>query len=235
MDHVIHGTGTVNPDQQRHEGSAATTSSRWPAGDTAELRLRLSRRRRARGSTWVATMQARQAEADDFYAALTPPAATADEALILRQAFAGLLWSKQFFHYDVEEWLDGDPAGPRAAAEPAERPERRRGATSTTATSSRCPTRGSTRGTRHGTSAFHCVALAHVDPEFAKDQLLLLCREWYMHPNGQLPAYEWSFGDVNPPVHAWAALRVFEIDGSTDCRLPRADACTSCCSTSRGG
>ena len=83
--------------------------------------------------------------------------------------------------------------------------------------------------------AFHCVALAHVDPTFAKDQLILLCREWYMHPNGQLPAYEWAFGDVNPPVHAWAALRVFEIDGGTRLRLPRAASSTSCCSTSPGG
>ena len=83
--------------------------------------------------------------------------------------------------------------------------------------------------------AFHCVALAHVDPEFAKDQLLLMCREWYMHPNGQLPAYEWTFGDVNPPVHAWAALRVFEIDGVDRLRRSSSASSTSCCSTSRGG
>ena len=76
--------------------------------------------------------------------------------------------------------------------------------------------------------AFHCVALAPVDPDFAKDQLLLMCREWYMHPNGQLPAYEWDFGDVNPPVHAWAALRVFEIDGATRLRTSSSASSTSC-------
>ena len=83
--------------------------------------------------------------------------------------------------------------------------------------------------------AFHCVALAHVDPEFAKEQLILLCREWYMHPNGQLPAYEWAFGDVNPPVHAWAALRVYEIAGDGDVRRSSSASSTSCSSTSRGG
>ena len=96
------------------------------------------------------------------------------------------------------------------------------GATSTTATSSRCRDTWEYPWYAAWDLAFHCVALAHVDPAFAKDQLLLLCREWYMHPNGQLPAYEWAFGDVNPPVHAWAALRVFEIDGGHGLRLPRA-------------
>ena len=103
----------------------------------------------------------------------------------------------------------------RAAATPT-------GGTSTTSTSSRCPTPWEYPWFAAWDLAFHCVALAHVDPAFAKDQLLLLCREWYMHPNGQLPAYEWAFGDVNPPVHAWAALAVFEIDGGTRLRLPRA-------------
>ena len=132
-----------------------------------------------------------------------------------------MLWSKQFYHYDVRRWLDGDPAQPPP---PAER------------------LTGRNAHWRHLDNmdvismpdtweypwyaawdlAFHCIALAHVDPEFAKAQLLLLGREWYMHPNGQLPAYEWQFGDVNPPVHAWAALRVFEIDGSQRHRLPRA-------------
>jgi hypothetical protein len=158
---------------------------------------------------------ARRAEADAFYAALTPPGTTPDEARVLRQALAGMLWGKQFFHYDVARWLDGDPALPPP-------PEARH--------------RGRNAGWRHLNNrdvismpdaweypwyaawdlAFHCVPLAHVDPRFAKDQLLLLLREWYTHPAGQLPAYEWSFGDVNPPVHAWAALRVFAIDGGGD-------------------
>jgi hypothetical protein len=167
------------------------------------------------GAEFEQVMRARQKEADDFYAGLTPPAATVDEALVMRQAFAGMLWSKQFYHYDVRTWLEGDPGQP---APPAGRRA------------------GRNAGWQHHDSldvmsmpdkweypwyaawdlAFHCVALAYLDPEFAKAQLLLLCREWFMHPNGQLPAYEWAFGDVNPPVHAWAALRVFHIDGGRD-------------------
>ena len=146
-----------------------------------------------------------------------------------------MLWSKQFFHYDVERWLDGDPAGAAAARESRQPAATTTGATSTTPTSSRCPTSGSTPGTRRGTSRSTASRSRRVDPQFAKEQLLLLCREWFMHPNGQLPAYEWDFGDVNPPVHAWAALRVFEIDGSHDYDVPRAHASRSCCSTSRGG
>ena len=132
----------------------------------------------------------------------------------MRQAFAGMVWSQQFYHYDVERWLEGDrPVSPPAAR-----------------------LSGRNAGWRHLDNrdilampdkweypwyaawdvAFHCVVLAHLDPAAAKHQLLLLCREWYMHPNGQIPAYEWCFGDVNPPVHAWAALTVFRIDGGTD-------------------
>ncbi len=139
------------------------------------------------------------------------PGLTDDERHVQRQAWAGLLWSKQFYHYSVELWLRGDPAGPPP---PDER------------------TRSRNAGWVHFTAqdvlsmpdkweypwfaawdlVFHCIALAHVDPEWAKRQLVLLLREWYMHPNGQLPAYEWDFGDVNPPVHAHAARRVFEIE-----------------------
>ena len=167
------------------------------------------------GEDFESVLRTREREADEFYAELTPAGASPDEALVLRQALAGMLWSKQFFHFDVKRWLDGDPAGPPP-------PESRR-----------C---GRNRQWTHLNNldvlsmpdtweypwfaawdlAFHCVALAHVDPEFAKEQLVLLCREWYMHPNGQLPAYEWRFGDVNPPVHAWAALRVWDIDGDRD-------------------
>jgi hypothetical protein len=218
-DHVVHGAATVNPDR------IGTKGALWyrldvPAGGRAVLRLRLTDGTALPGSaaldgSFDEVMAARKAEADAFYAALTPPAATADEALVLRQALAGMLWGKQFFHYDVARWLDGDPAGPPP-------PARRRS--------------GRNAGWRHLNNAdvismpdpweypwyaawdlaFHCVPLAHVDPRFAKDQLILLLREWFTHPGGQLPAYEWAFGDVNPPVHAWAALRVFECDGSWD-------------------
>ena len=214
-DHVVHGADTVNRDEV---GTKAALRYRLTvdAGATATIELRLG----ADGAPTAhepadAVLAARQRDADAFYAALLPADATDDERNVARQAFAGMLWGKQFFHFDVARWLDGDPAGPPP-------PEGRRW--------------GRNREWRHLNNAdvmsmpdpweypwyaawdlaFHCVPLAHVDAQFAKDQLLLLCREWYMHPNGQLPAYEWSFGDVNPPVHAWAALRVFEIDGGTD-------------------
>jgi hypothetical protein len=157
----------------------------------------------------------RQAEADAFYATLAPSDASADEVLVMRQAFAGMLWSKQFFHYDVEQWLNGDPGLPPP---PASRLEGRNAAWRhlNNADVISMPDKWEYPWYAAWDLAFHCVTLARVDPEFAKSQLLLLCRVWYMHPNGQLPAYEWALGDVNPPVHAWAALRVFELDGSSD-------------------
>ncbi len=162
-----------------------------------------------------AVMRERRAEADAYYASLTPEDATADETLVLRQAFAGMLWSKQFYHYDVERWLTGDPGQPMPPAE--------RGALRNADWQQfhaldvlSMPDTWEYPWFAAWDLAFHCVALAHVDAGFAKRQLILLCREWYMHPSGQLPAYEWNFADVNPPVHAWAALRVFEIDGSRD-------------------
>ncbi|MDQ3500003.1 MAG: glucosidase [Actinomycetota bacterium] len=210
-DHVLGDADSVNP------ARTGTKAAMWyrlsvPAGGEDTIELRLS----PKGSRPTkAIFTRRRTEADKFYAALTPPGVTDNEASVMRQAFAGMLWSKQFYHYDVDRWLDGDPAGPRP-------PRARLG--------------GRNYEWRHLNNsdvismpdtweypwyaawdlAFHTVALAHVDPDFAKGQLLLMLREWYMHPNGQLPAYEWAFGDVNPPVHAWAALRVFEIDGSTD-------------------
>ena len=133
----------------------------------------------------------------------------------MRQAFAGMMWGKQFFHYDVDRWLDGDPGQPPPPI------ERHRGRNHLWPHLNNhdvisMPDPWEYPWYASWDLAFHCVALAHVDPAFAKDQLLLLCREWYMHPNGQIPAYEWSFDDVNPPVHAWAAMRVFEIDGCRD-------------------
>jgi hypothetical protein len=134
---------------------------------------------------------------------------------VLRQAVAGLMWGKQFFHYDVERWLEGDPAGPPPP------PGRRSGRNAAWRHLNNhdvisMPDPWEYPWYAAWDLAFHCIPIAHVDPAFAKDQLLLMLREWFMHPNGQLPAYEWAFGDVNPPVHAWAALRVFEIDGSRD-------------------
>ena len=130
----------------------------------------------------------------------------------MRQAFAGLLWSKQFYHYVVRDWLDGDPGQPAAAARAPAAAATATGRTSTTPTSSRCPTSGSTRGTPPGTSPSTASRSRWSIPSSPRSSSLLLLREWYMHPNGQLPAYEWAFGDVNPPVHAWAAWRVYKIE-----------------------
>jgi len=222
-DHVISGAATVNPER------TGTKCAFWyqvtvPPGQTAELRLRLrpapgsARGGRAAdplGAQFRRVLAARRAEADEFYAGLTPREASADEAMVMRQAFAGLLWSKQLFYYDVKRWLDGDPGQPA--------PPRQR----LTGRNSRwghfdafdimsMPDKWEYPWYAAWDLAFHCVALAHVDPAFAKYQLILLCREWFQHPNGALPAYEWDFGDVNPPVQAWAALEVFAIDGARD-------------------
>ncbi len=153
----------------------------------------------------------RQAEADEFYATVVPAGLDADAAAVMRQALAGLLWSKQFYHYDVRTWLDGDPAQPPPPA------SRRHGRNRDwqhlyNADVISMPDKWEYPWYAAWDLAFHCVPLALVDGDFAKDQLVLMLREWYMHPNGQLPAYEWSFGDVNPPVHAWAAWRVYKID-----------------------
>jgi hypothetical protein len=212
--HVIAGEATVNPEQT---GTKAAFRYRLTVagGESVELQLRLRSADAGPRQSWPFVVAARQAEADQFYATLTPAGTTEDEADVMRQAFAGMLWSKQFFHYDVERWLDGDPAGPPP-------PEERKTARNAewrhlnNADVISMPDKWEYPWFAAWDLAFHCVALASVDARFAKDQLLLMCREWYMHPNGQLPAYEWNFGDVNPPVHAWAALRVFEIDGSTD-------------------
>ncbi len=223
-DHVVAGRDTVNPSLTGTKGSLHYRLT-VPAGASTEIRLRFASRdgnAAADGGAagddladgWERTLAGRRREADEFYADLGGNV-PADHAPVLRQALAGMIWSKQFYHYDVERWLEGDPSQPTP---PAERGH------------------GRNSGWRHLDNhnilsmpdtweypwyaawdlAFHCVALAHVDPGFAKHQLRLLCREWYMHPNGQLPAYEWAFGDVNPPVQAWAALRVFQIDGARD-------------------
>ena len=212
-DHVVHGLPTVNPAQT---GTKAALSYRLDvaAGETRTIELRLAEQP-GLGNDFASVFDARRREADEFYAELTPPHASADEALVLRQAFAGMLWSKQFFHYDVRRWLAGDPTQPPP---PAARLEGRN--SDWTHLDNRdvisMPDTWEYPWYAAWDLAFHCVALAHVDPEFAKSQLVLLGREWYMHPSGQLPAYEWEFGDVNPPVQAWAALRVYEIAGDND-------------------
>ena len=153
----------------------------------------------------------RRKEADEFYDDLIPKQLSADARSVQRQAFAGMLWSKQFYHYVVKEWLDGDPAMPK----PPESRKRGRNHNWTYLYNSdviSMPDKWEYPWYAAWDLAFHCIPLALVDSEFAKSQLILMLREWYMHPNGQIPAYEWAFGDVNPPVHAWAALRVYQIE-----------------------
>ena len=153
----------------------------------------------------------RQKEADDFYASRVPKDISEDARSVMRQALSGMLWSKQFYHYDVLTWLTGDPTQPPP-------PEQRWNGRNKDWTQLynddviSMPDKWEYPWYAAWDLAFHCVALAIIDPDFAKDQLVLLLREWYMNPNGQLPAYEWAFSDVNPPVHAWAAWRVYKIE-----------------------
>jgi hypothetical protein len=153
----------------------------------------------------------RKAQADEFYASRIPQQLSDDAKNVMRQAYAGMLWSKQFYHFDVKTWLEGDPAGPPP---PKERLHGRDKDWTHLYNDDiiSMPDKWEYPWYAAWDLAFHCIPLAIVDPDFAKEQLILLLREWYMHPNGQLPAYEWAFGDVNPPVHAWAAWRVYKIE-----------------------
>lgn len=219
-DYLIRGDhGAVNP-QQQGTRAAVHHQITVPAGGNVRLRWRLSEGTRVRPfDAFDATLAARQHEADEFYAELQAGMADADERSIQRQALAGLIWNKQFYYYDIPEWLNGDPGQP---APPLERLHGRNNDWEhlNNANILSMPDKWEYPYYCVWDSAFQCIPLALIDPEFAKQQLILLLREWYMHPNGQIPAYEWNFSDVNPPVHAWAAYRVFQIDrnrcGRTD-------------------
>jgi hypothetical protein len=202
----------VNPERVGSKAAAHYTLS-IPARGSATVRLRLTNGAAGRPfeKEFDAVFGERIAEADAFYAKLATPDLSDDARAVQRQAFAGLLWSKQFYHYDVGRWLRGDPAGP----DPPRERLRGRNADWThlyNADVISMPDKWEYPWFAAWDLAFHAIPLALVDPEFAKQQLVLLLREWYMHPNGQLPAYEWAFGDVNPPVHAWSAWRVYKID-----------------------
>jgi hypothetical protein len=229
-DYVVHGNRDAVNSEKTGTKASALYRLRLGPGASATLRLRwtnqepkIARLSAPRlviagapqiellGQNFESILALRRTEADEFYAKPAPKGLSEDAKNVQRQAFAGLLWSKQYYHLDVRTWLDGDPAGPP-------------------------PPEGRKKGRNHEWSnlynadvismpdkweypwyaawdlAFHCIPLAQIDPDFAKEQLTLLFREWYMHPNGQLPAYEWAFGDVNPPVHAWAAWRVYKIE-----------------------
>ncbi|MGH9316478.1 MAG: MGH1-like glycoside hydrolase domain-containing protein, partial [Thermoanaerobaculia bacterium] len=215
-DYVVHGaTEAVNPERV---GTKAAVLYRLevPARGEMTLRLRLTAEKEASqspfGRGFEELFRRRVLEADAFYASRFPRELSEEERRVARQACAGLLWSKQFYHLSVKDWLEGDPSQPPP-------PESRKN--------------GRNVGWPHLYNrdvismpdtweypwyaawdlAFHMVPFAKLDPDFAKQQLILLLREWYMHPNGQIPAYEFAFGDVNPPVHAWAAWRTYKITG----------------------
>jgi hypothetical protein len=201
----------VNPAK---EGTkvAARYSGEISAGDSRVFRLRLSHTPHASAFRDFDTIfEQRRTEADEFYAAIQKPGLSEDEKRVQRQALAGMLWTKQFFYYNIEQWLYGDPAMPPVAE------HRRYGRNHEWEHLNNfdiisMPDKWEYPWYAAWDLAFHCLPLALVDADFAKRQLHLMAREWYMHPNGQLPAYEWKFGDVNPPVHAWAAWRVYKID-----------------------
>ncbi len=232
---IVHGNrSAINPDLEGTKAGAHYKLT-LETGRSAQIRLRLagqasrlspssdsrnksdkSKNQRQAGilscfDDFDAIFAQRIREADEFYAELQKGIADADARLVQRQAFAGMIWNKQFYCYDVPEWLRGDPAQPPPA------PERKHGRNAdwkhlNNADVISMPDKWEYPWYAAWDLAFHCIPLALVDAAFAKHQLVLLTREWYMHPNGQLPAYEWAFGDVNPPVHAWAAWRVFQID-----------------------
>jgi hypothetical protein len=213
-DYVVNGTqGAVNP-RRTGTKAAAHYNLRLEPGGTAVVRMRLAKsefQNSAGFDDFERIFALRRREADEFYETRIPQDLSSDAQNVMRQGFAGMLWSKQFYHYVVKEWLDGDPGYPPPP------PERRNGRNHEwghlyNADVISMPDKWEYPWYAAWDLAFHCVPLALVDPEFAKEQLILMLREWYMHPNGQLPAYEWALGDVNPPVHAWAALRVYKIE-----------------------
>jgi len=215
-EYLVHGKhDAVNPDRNGTK-VGALYQMHVESDAAAQVRLRVSPDRQTTSTIrpfadFDAIFSARRREADEFYAELQQQIVDPDAKLVQRQAFAGMIWNKMFYHYAVEDWIAGDPQ------QPPPPPERRHG-------------RNRDWGHLYGADVismpdkwefpwfaawdldFHCIAFAVIDSEFAKSQLLLLSRETYMHPNGQFPAYEWSFGDVDPPVSAWAAWRVFQID-----------------------
>ena len=208
-DYIVEGNSSaINP---AREGTKLAVHHRLtiPAGGSVQVRLRLSTK--PSNGDFETVMAARRADADEFYATVQHGIDDADARRVQRQALAGLLWSKQFYYFDIPQWLAGDPGLPPPPA------SRRAGRDArwvhiNNADIILMPDTWEYPWYAAWDLAFHAVTMALIDADFAKNQLILLTREWYMHPNGQLPAYEWAFGDVHPPVHAWAAWRVYCMD-----------------------
>ncbi len=215
---TISSNGRIDAVNPESHGTKAAPNYRFTVapGETVRLKLRLT------DESWPASKDPlngefdrvflnRKLEADEYYATVIPDDLSEDAKNVMRQSLAGLLWSKQFYHYVQRDWLHGDQTQPEP---PKERlaGRNRDWPHVFNADVISMPDKWEYPWYAAWDLAFHCVALALVDSDFAKEQLVLLTREWYMHPNGQLPAYEWALGDVNPPVHAWAAWRVYKID-----------------------
>ncbi|HEY2296310.1 MAG TPA: hypothetical protein VGH43_01180 [Jatrophihabitans sp.] len=214
---VVHGDETaVNP------AGAGTKAAFWyrfdaiGPGQTVRMRLRLNANDAGEhlfASGFDAICADRARETDEFYRAVIPLHVGAEDAAVARRAFAGLLWNKQLYRYTVADWLEGDPSQPPPPPQRAQPGARNVGWQHLALADVICmPDDWEYPWFAAWDLAFHCIALAHIDAAFAKDQLLLMCREWAMHADGQFPAYEWAFGDVNPPVHAWAAWHVYLVD-----------------------
>ena len=215
-EYVVHGKAdAVNPAKSGTK-AAARYRLTVPAGGTATVLLRLAAKAEAADAAPAGELtrlfDVRTAEAEDYYVAVTPPQATPEERRVMRQSHAGLLWSKQFYHYVVKDWVEGDPSQPAPPA--ARRHGRNREWTHLyNRDIISMPDKWEYPWFAAWDLAFHMLPFAAVDPHFAKEQLVLFLREWYMHPNGQIPAYEFAFSDVNPPVHAWACWRVYKMTG----------------------
>ena len=209
---IIHGRKEATNPAEFGTKAAAHYVLQLAPGETRTVRARLANYPApSPDQDFSSTFTDREREADEFYSTIIARELSEDARNVMRQSFAGMLWSKQFYHYVAREWLDGDPASPPPP------PQRKRGRNSDwrhlyNADVISMPDKWEYPWYAAWDLAFHCIPLALVDSEFAKDQLVLMLREWYMHPNGQLPAYEWALGDVNPPVHAWAAWRVYKIE-----------------------
>jgi hypothetical protein len=220
-DHVVHG----KPEAISHmDGSKAALWHQLEveAGASKTVRVRFSNTKLEQAfSDFDLIFTQRKLECDQFYAKLETPNCSPDEKLVQRQAFAGMLWSKQFYHFDIKLWLDGDPGQP-APPEARKFGRNKDWETLNNHDVISMPDKWEYPWYAAWDLAFHTIPFALLDPEFAKHQLEHLTREWYQHPNGQLPAYEWAFGDVNPPVHAWATWRVYKIEQKHTGRSDRA-------------
>ncbi len=210
-DYIVHGANTVNPGQSGTKAAFHFKKIIQP-GQSETFRLRMRPEQTDKPfDDFDNIFIKRIKEADEFYAEIQSNLAEDDLKNIQRQAYAGMIWCKQFYYYNIEHWLDGDPAGPPPP------PQRKKGRNHdwlhlNNSDIISMPDSWEYPWFAAWDLAFHCICFADIDAEFSKNQLTLLTHEWYMHPNGQLPAYEWAFSDVNPPVHAFATLKVYNMD-----------------------